>query len=77
MGRGNVRVKGYFRHNEATYRVQVWDSDEIWIEREGAYGGNIPMGDNVDDIMYGLETWKLDAIPALLDKYDELYNREE
>lgn len=70
-----LTLQGYFRHNDCRYRIQIFDDDSVWVERQTprAFGGNLPMDVMPDDIVYGSETWRLDAIAPLLDKYEEEY----
>lgn len=68
---------GYFFYNDALYRIKVFETT-IWIERQTprAFAGNIQMDIPPEGIVYGEETWKLAALPDILDHYEELLTQE-
>jgi hypothetical protein len=75
----NLTLQGYFRHNDMNYRVQIFYDGSVWVERQTprAFNGNLPMGNIADEIVYGSETWRLDAISYLLDRYEREYAGSE
>lgn len=65
-------ARAYFHHNNMRYRVTVFE-DSVWVERQTPHviAGNQPMDVKPDDVLYGTESWIVEALPGLFDKYEQ------
>ncbi len=74
----NSIARAYFRYHDARYRVTVTEKN-VWIERQTprAYGGNMPIRMTPDEVLYGTESWIVEALPKAFKEYEGLLDSTE